>query len=216
MKDQHGQLLIVIAIVVSIAMLLLAVAVDGGRLFLERNRIARGAQAAADAGVGLAAEEMVKLAEDRRDEGLEEYEQSVEDTREEWEEACLGGMLGEEDETPSSDPEIDCDQEPEPEPFEPCEPEPGCWLEDDDWVELDSDPVRDLVEREALQYARANGFDRDDPNTLRLEVEYEVDKAEETIQVRVTIERRSTILLVGLLGGSFVNLEAEGLSELLK
>lgn len=216
MKDQLGQLLIVIAIVVGIAMLLLAVAVDGGRLFLERNRIARGAQAAADAGVGLAAEEMVKLAEDRRDEGLEEYEQSVEDAKEEWEEACLGGMIGEGEDTPSTDPEIDCDKEPEPEPFEPCDPEPQCWLEDEDWEQLNSSLVRDQVEREALEYARANGFDRDDPNTLKLEIEYEADKAEETIQVRVTIERRSTILLVGLLGGSFVNLEAEGLSELLK
>jgi hypothetical protein len=215
MKGQRGQLLIVIAIVVSIAMLLLAVAVDGGRLFLERNRIARGAQAAADAGVGLAAEEMVGFAEERRDEALEDYQQEAQDAQEEWEEACKAGLTDDEEVTPA-DPGINCDEEPEPEPFEPCEPEPQCWLEDEDWVKMDSSSVRDQVELESLEYARANGFERDDPNTLKVEVEYEVDKTEESIQVRVTIERRTTIVLVGLLGGSFVNLEAEGLSELLK
>lgn len=215
MKSQRGQLLIVIAIVVSIAMLLLAVAVDGGRLFLERNRIARGAQAAADAGVGLAAEEMVTLAEERRDVALEEYQQAAEDAQEEWEEACKAELITDDD-VPPADPGINCDEEPVPEPFEPCEPEPQCWLEDEDWEKMDSASVRDQVERESLEYARANGFDRDDPNTLKLEVEYEVEQIEELVQVRVTIERQTTILLVGLLGGSFVNLEAEGLSELLK
>lgn len=190
MKTQRGQLLIVVAIVISLGLLLLAVAVDGGRLFLERNRIARGAQSAADAGVGVAAEEMVELAQARRDEALQEWQDAQE--------------------------EQDGENEPEEEPeFEPCDPEPYCWLEEEDWESLGSELVRADVEREALKYARANGFDPGDSQTLKLEIEYEVFRSEETLQVRVTIQKRTTILLVGLLGESFVNLEAEGLSKLL-
>lgn len=210
MKHQQGQLLIVVAIVISIAMLLLAVAVDGGRLFLERSRIARAAQSAADAGVGIAAERMVGLAEERRAEAIAEYEEAVEEARREWEEACLGETL------PEPPPEINCDEEPDPAPFEPCEPEPQCWLEEDDWKTLDTEGVRSEVKQEALEYARANGYDLSDSSVLNLEVEYLVDKPEESLQVQVTIRRRTTILLVGLLGGSFVNLEADGLSKLLK
>ena len=190
MKTQRGQLLIVVAIVISLGLLMLAVAVDGGRLFLERNRMERGAQSAADAGVGVAAEEMVELAQARRDEALQEWEDAQEE----------------------QDGENGPEEEPE---FEPCDPEPYCWLVEEDWETLDSEPVRADVEREALEYARANGFDRGDSQTLKLEIEYEVFRSEETLQVRVTIQRRTTILLVGLLGESFVNLEAEGLSKLL-
>jgi hypothetical protein len=209
MKYQKGQLLIVVAIVISIAMLLLAVAVDGGRLFLERSRIARAGQSAADAGVGVAAEEMVDLAEERRAEAITEFEEAVEEARRVWEEACLGEAL------PEPPPEIDCDEEFDPEPFEPCEPEPQCWLEAEDWATLDSEGVRSQVVQEALEYARANGYDLSDSSILSLDVEYVVDQPEESLQVQVTIRRRTTILLIGLLGGSFVNLEADGLSKLL-
>jgi hypothetical protein len=185
------------------------VAVDGGRLFLERSRIARAAQSAADAGVGIAAEKMVELAEESRAEAIAENEEAVEEARREWEESCLGETL------PEPPPEINCDEEPDPEPFEPCEPEPQCWLEEDDWKTLDTEGVRSEVKQEALEYARANGYDLSDPSVLNLEVEYLVDKPEESLQVQVTIRRRTTILLVGLLGGSFVDLEADGLSKLL-
>ena len=209
MRNQQGQLLIVVAIVISIAMLLLAVAVDGGRLFLERSRIARAAQSAADAGVGVAAEKLVELAEERRAEAIEGNEEANEEARREWEEACQG------EELPEPPPEINCQEEPEPEAFESCEPEPQCWLEEDDWVTLDSEGVRSQVEQEALAYATANGYDQSDSSILKLEVEYLVDQPEESLQVQVTIRRKTTILLIGLLGGSFVNLEADGLSKLL-
>lgn len=214
MRKQQGQLLIVVAIVISIALLLLAVAVDGGRLFLERSRIARAAQSAADAGVGVAAEKMVDLAEERRAEAIEESEGAFDEIRREWEEACLGG-IAEGEPTPEPNPEINCNEEPEAEPFEPCEPEPQCWLEDEDWTTLDGAGVRSEVEKEALEYATANGYDLRDSSILKLEVEYLVDRPEESLQVQVTIRRRTTILLIGLLGGSFVNLEADGLSKLL-
>ena len=55
----HGQILVVIALLMMVVLMLLAVAVDGGRLMIERTRLRRAAQAAADAGIGVVAEQMV-------------------------------------------------------------------------------------------------------------------------------------------------------------
>jgi hypothetical protein len=210
MKRQKGQLLIVIAIVISIAMLFLAVAVDAGRLYLERNRMRRGAQSAADAGVGLAAEEMVEIAEFRREDAIKKWQEEVEEAQMEWEDACLGGVNFPDDPAPDPDPEINCDEEFEPEPFEPCDPEPQCWLLPEDWVTMQGGTISNAVEREALNYARLNGFDLNDPITLALNVTYEVDAGKLELLVNVQIRRQASILLVGLLGQSFAVLDVEG------
>jgi hypothetical protein len=209
MKRQKGQLLIVIAIVISIAMLFLAVAVDAGRLFLERNRMARGAQSAADAGVGLATEEMVDLAEFRREEAIKKWEEEVEEAEQEWEEACLGGVTFPDDPPPEPNPDINCEEEFEPEPFEPCSPEPQCWLLPEDWGTMAGGTITNAVEREARDYAKLNGFDINDSVTLALDVEYEVDAGDMELLVNVGIRRRASILLVGLLGQSFAILDVE-------
>lgn len=57
-----GQILIIVALSIPITLLLLAVAVDGGRIFIERGRIQRAAQSGADAGISVIAERMVTLA----------------------------------------------------------------------------------------------------------------------------------------------------------
>jgi Tfp pilus assembly protein PilX len=58
----RGQILVIVAVLLVVALLLLAVVVDAGRLYIERARLKRAAQAAADAGIGVAAEHMVTLA----------------------------------------------------------------------------------------------------------------------------------------------------------
>ena len=58
----RGQILILIAVLLMVVMMLLAVAVDAGRLMIERTELRRAAQAAADAGVGVVAEQMVTQA----------------------------------------------------------------------------------------------------------------------------------------------------------
>ena len=67
----RAQILVIAAILLSIGMLILAVAVDGGRLFLEQVRLDRAAQAAADAGIGIAAEQVVVLAAARQTEAAQ-------------------------------------------------------------------------------------------------------------------------------------------------
>jgi len=63
-----AQILVIAAILLSIGLLFLAVAVDGGRLYLEHVRLDRAAQAAADAGIGVAAERVVTLVAARQTE----------------------------------------------------------------------------------------------------------------------------------------------------
>ncbi|MDF1499371.1 MAG: Tad domain-containing protein [Anaerolineales bacterium] len=57
-----GQILIIVAVLIPVTLLLLAVAVDSGRIFIERGRVQRAAQSGADAGISVVAEQMVTLA----------------------------------------------------------------------------------------------------------------------------------------------------------
>jgi hypothetical protein len=66
--NDRAQILVIAAILLSLGLLILAVAVDGGRLYLEQVRLERSAQAAADAGIGVAAEQVVTLAAARQTE----------------------------------------------------------------------------------------------------------------------------------------------------
>lgn len=54
-----GQILILFAILLPVLLILLALAVDAGRLYIERDRMKRAAQSAADAGISVVAEQMV-------------------------------------------------------------------------------------------------------------------------------------------------------------
>ena len=56
---KSGQVLIFFAILLPVLLILLALAVDAGRLYIERDRMKRSAQSAADAGISLVAEQMV-------------------------------------------------------------------------------------------------------------------------------------------------------------
>jgi hypothetical protein len=56
-----GQILIIVAVLIPVTLLLLAVAVDSGRIFIERGRVQRAAQSGADAGISVVAEQMVTL-----------------------------------------------------------------------------------------------------------------------------------------------------------
>jgi hypothetical protein len=184
--NRRGQVLIVVAILISVTLLLLAVAVDAGRLYIERARMKRAAQAAADAGISVVADRMVTQAVAR---------QTV--------------MAG----TPSPTP---------PGMSTPTPPinDVIAWLTDEDRATLVSDAVADDAETAARDYAARNGLDPADPDTLSLEVIYPQDGyMPENIGIRslrllVSVRRRTTVLLAGLLGEAFVDLDADGLSEI--
>ena len=184
--ERKGQILIIVAVLIPVLLLLLAVAVDAGRLFIERGRMKRVAQAAADAGIGVVAEQMVTLAVARQT-----------------------SMAS----TPS----------PTPPGTMTATPLPGDvagWLQDDDRATLVSDAVLGIAATEAVVYANINGFDIANPDTLTIDVTYPQpgyaadDMHIFVLRMLVSIRQRVTILLAGLLSEQWVDLTAEGQSEI--
>lgn len=170
----RGQMLVAIALLLMVVLMLLAVAVDGGRLVVERARLRRSAQAAADAGIGLVAEQMVTQAAARQ---------------------TQAALL------------------PTCAPAGPCTPTPAInevpgWLTDDDRATLVAPPMQTQVAAEAMDYAQRNEF----PDA---EVRYpeSYDPGAPAVRILVTLRRRTTILLAGLLGEEWVDLAEQGLSQ---
>jgi len=64
--NRRGQVLMIVAFLLPIALLLVAIAIDAGRIFIERGRTQRAAGAAANAGISVVSERMVNLASARQ------------------------------------------------------------------------------------------------------------------------------------------------------
>ena len=170
----RGQMLVVIALLLMVLLMLLAVAVDGGRLLIERARLRRSAQSAADAGIGLVAEQMVTQAAARQ---------------------TQAALL------PTCAPAGPCTPTP------PLNDVPG-WLTEDDRATLVAPPMQTQVAAEARDYAQRNEFPQ-------AEVSYPegYDPGAPVVRILVTLRRRATILLAGLLGEEWVDLAEQGLSQ---
>lgn len=185
----YGQVLVIVAVTLMVGLFLLALAVDGGRLYLERARLARSAQAAADAGSGWVAERMVTQVVSRQTEAASLP-------------PCLiYGDFGDEHASCTATPEADSIQH---------------WLTEEDRATLTAPGARATVEAIALEYARRNGLRAEDPRVTELVVDYPYgyDPKRKRLQVWVEVSRRTTILLAGLLGENFVELRAEAVSEI--
>lgn len=183
---RRGQVIILVAVLIPVLLLFLAVAVDAGRIFIERSRLERSAQAAADAGISVVAEQMVTLAVARQ--------------------TVLAS-------TPSPTPPGTMTATPPPNQVQ-------AWLSDEDRQVLTNDPLRGTAVAEAILYAARNDLSLSDPEILRLEVEYPQsrydagDPHERALRFLVAVERRTTVLLAGLLGESWINLSVTAQSEI--
>jgi hypothetical protein len=172
-----------------LVLLLLAVAVDFGRLFVERSRLERAAQAAADAGIGLVADQMVTLAGPRQTQAAARP-------------ACVP-------DAGYGTPGASCTATPPPSRAEQ-------WLTDDDRATLAASAMQTEAAAEALAYAAANRAATADPGVLDLEVHYPYayHPSDDHLQVRVSILARLTFLLAGLLGDEEVLVSVEAISEI--
>ena len=187
--SRRGQILVVVAILLMVVLLLLAVAVDVGRLFIERGRLERAAQSAADAGVGVVAEQMVTLAIPRLTEGAARP-------------ACV----------PDADygtPGATCTSTPSPSRAEQ-------WLTDADRADLVGAAVQTQAVAEALTYAAANGADPGAAGVTAVDMDYPYayDPQGQTLKMHVSVRAAISLLFAGLLGQDDVDLELEALSEI--
>ena len=186
---QKGQIIVIVAFLIMVGLFLLALLADGGRLYLLRTRSQRSAQAAADAGMGLVAEQMVTLAVPRQTQA-----------------AGLSPCTPDGD---FGDTGATCTATPEP-------AEIAHWLTDEDRQAMVEPEVQSTVEALALDYANRNEFSSSDPSVLELQADYPYmyQLEAENIRLRVIIRKRAVVLLAGLLGQEFVDVPAEAISEL--
>ena len=186
---QHGQVLVIVAVAFMVCLFLLAVAVDAGRLYIERDALDRSAQAAADAGIGWVSDQMVGQAAIRQTEAA-------------MRQPCVpDGDFGTTGGT--------CTATPQP-------ADVPHWLTDEDRATLVSPDYRSTVEAVAADYARRNGIVASSPGVQSLDFEYPYNYSAKapTLQFMVRIRRRVVILLAGLLGKTSADVPGQGLSEL--
>lgn len=190
----RGQILIILAFLIPIGLLIIAVAIDVGRLYRERAQAERAAQSAANAGVSALAEELATLAVAR-------YQEAVS--------------------TPSATPDPAITAEPTQiaTPTPPIQELTG-WLRDDDRAALAWDPIRSRVIEVAEDYASLNDLDPERENIQALEITYPqtgfdpYDQDHTTLRLSVRVRGRSLMLLAGLVGREYVDFSVEAASEL--
>jgi hypothetical protein len=187
--SRRGQIIVVVAILLMVVLLLLAVAVDVGRLFIERGRLERAAQAAADAGLGIVAERMVTLAIPRLTEGAARP-------------VCLP-------DAGYGTPGASCTATPSPNRAEQ-------WLSDADRAELVAAPVQTQAAAEALAYAASNEAAPGMGGVVSLEVGYPDGYAPggPTLKMRISIRASINILFARMLGQDEIDLDIDALSEI--
>jgi hypothetical protein len=185
----RGQVLVIVAVLLTIGMLLLALIVDAGRLYIEQDELDRSAQAAADAGIGWVAEQMLTQAIPRQT-AAASLPPCVPD-------ADFGSSRGE------------CTATPAPERI-------PLWLEDDDLATLMAPAIQLTAQSIARSYAAGNGLTESDPETEQLVFQYphNPDPQSDALAMSVQVRRRAIVLLAGLLSDSYVHLEGRGLSEI--
>jgi hypothetical protein len=185
---ERGQVLVIVAVLLIVCMLVLALVVDGGRLYVEEDRLKRSAQAAADAGIGWISEQMVTQAIPRQTQAA-----GMVPCMPDGDFGAVGGT---------------CTATPEPERI-------GAWLNEDDLATLRSPDVIAGAQAIAVDYAHKNGI-RDggsDGGGLSIAYPY-TGSSDGSLGMLVRIRQRTNILLAGLLSDSYVDLEVEALSEI--
>lgn len=185
----RGQVIIVVAVGLLVAVVLLAVMVDSGRIFAERARLDRAAQSAADAGIGAVAEMMVTQAIPRQTQS-----------------AALPPCHPDGD---FGDPSAACTATPVPADIEH-------WLTDEDRATLTAPPARATTIAEAEAYASLNGVDASARavRELRIVYPYDYDPQDEMLRMLVRIVGLQPVLMASLLDAEELEIPAEAVSEI--
>jgi uncharacterized membrane protein len=185
MKDK-GQILIIVAVLIPVTLLLLAVAVDSGRIFIERGRMQRAAQSGADAGISVVAEQMVTLAVARQTVFASTPSPTPPGTMTATPPpGDVAAWLADDDRATLIAPEIQSTAAAEARNYA-------------------SQNGYDLSDRQTLLVEVTYPQSGYDP----------YDEGIGTLNLFVKIRRRTTVLLAGLLGEALINLESEAQSEI--
>jgi hypothetical protein len=183
---RRGQVVVLIAVLIPVALLLLAVAVDAGRLYAERGQLERALQSGSDAGISVVAEQMVTLAVARQT-------------------AMADGPTPEPPETATPTPPLDdvvawlTDDDRATLVSESMRA--TAQAEALDYAARNGIDINNIEILEVdVTYPQA-GFDPYNETSI-------------TLRLKLVAKRRATILLAGLLGREFVELTGEAISEI--
>jgi hypothetical protein len=183
-RQRRGQVVVLVAILVPVVLLLLAVSIDAGRMYICQAELRQAAQAGADAGMGWVAEQMVTMAVGRQTEAAAGP-------------PCVA-------DGPFGDPFAGCTATPYPHQI-------PYWLTDEDRAALVSPAAQAVVGALAREYAARNGLEEGDPDVVEFVVYYPdvYDPLASDLRIRILARKRMTILLAGILGESFAEVRAD-------
>ena len=188
-RQARGQAVILVAVALIGLLMLLAWVVDSGRLFAERQRLARAVEGAAKAGLVVVADRMVTQAVARQTEAALRP-------------PCIadgefGSLVG------------ICTATPSPQDV-------ASWLTDLDRTELISPAMQTPVAQAVEDYAARNGIEPSSSGVDELEVHFPHDHnfGDRRLTLRVVARRVFTVLLAGLLGQERAEITVETLQFL--
>src|SRR3990172_2532978 len=188
-RQARGQAVILVAVALIGLLMLLAWVVDSGRLFAERQRLARAVEGAAKAGLVVVADRMVTQAGARQTEAALRPPCAPDGVF-----GNLGGI---------------CTATPSPQDV-------ASWLTDLDRTELISPAMQTPLAHAVEDYAARNGIDPSSTAVAELEVHYPYSfhLGDRSLTLRAVARHVFTVLLAGLLGQERAEITVETLQSL--
>jgi hypothetical protein len=168
MKTEHGQVILIVAVLLMVLLLFLAVLIDGARLFVEQQEINRALDAAGKAGLIVVGDQMVTQVV-----AAQTAAASITPS------ATLAGS------TPGPTPT----RTPAPDDF-------YNWLTDEDRQTLIAPPMQTAVATHVLGSLGENGLGMNNPNVIDIGIgypeNYHLD--DQTIEILLSLDRKVVII----------------------
>ncbi len=174
MRSERAQIVIIVAVLLMVALLFLAVIIDGARLMVERQELIRVADAAGKAGLIVVGDQIVT--------------QVVQVQTATAKASCTPTPWGS---TPGPT-------------LTPTDPEDGFyrWLDDDHRATLVAPPMQTLVTTHSIGYAEVNERGPSHPAVMDFVVDYphEYHPDDQQLRIYVCIKKKVTVMFGSLLG----------------
>jgi len=173
MNQQRGQILILVAVLVMVFLLMMAVMVDGARIFTEQQRIERSLDAAGKAGLIIVGNRMVTQVVKAQ---------------------ILAASIAPVPVPGGIPPGPTLSSTPVPDDF-------FSWLSEEDRQELVAPPMQTIVATHVLGNLKENGLDISNPNVIDIKISFpdNYDPENQNLDIQVELERRVVIIFGGLL-----------------
>jgi hypothetical protein len=173
MKHQRGQIILVVAVLLMVFLLMMAVMVDGARIYIEQQEIERALDAAGKAGLIIVGNQMVTQVVEAQ---------------------TLSASI-------KSSP-IPIDTPPGPKlTVTPMPDDFFSWLSEEDRQTLVAPPMQTVVATHVLGNLVENGLDLSNPNVIDIKISFpdDYDPDNQTLDIQLELKHRVVIIFGGVL-----------------